>query len=54
MGIGSRTKAWRFTDINKDYSVCVLGFIAIWAANPHSFTVLLDVPFSVSSADQNQ
>jgi len=21
MGIGSRTKAWRFTDINKDYSV---------------------------------
>ncbi|TDL25030.1 phosphatases II [Rickenella mellea] len=22
MGIGSRTKAWRFTDINKDYSFC--------------------------------
>jgi myotubularin-related protein 6/7/8 len=22
MGVGSRTKAWRFTDINKDYSVC--------------------------------
>ncbi|KAF8623558.1 hypothetical protein AX15_006328 [Amanita polypyramis BW_CC] len=22
MGIGTRTKAWRFTDINKDYSVC--------------------------------
>ena len=21
MGVGSRTKAWRFTDINKDYSV---------------------------------
>ena len=21
MGIGSRSKAWRFTDINKDYSV---------------------------------
>ena len=21
MGIGSRTKAWRFTDINRDYSV---------------------------------
>ena len=24
MGIGSRTKAWRFTDINKDYSVSAL------------------------------
>ncbi|KAJ7085820.1 protein-tyrosine phosphatase-like protein [Mycena belliarum] len=22
MGVGSRTKAWRFTDINKDYSFC--------------------------------
>ncbi|KAF8891266.1 protein-tyrosine phosphatase-like protein [Infundibulicybe gibba] len=22
MGLGSRTKAWRFTDINKDYSFC--------------------------------
>ncbi|KAF7975840.1 hypothetical protein HWV62_8405 [Athelia sp. TMB] len=22
MGVGSRTKAWRFTDINKDYSLC--------------------------------
>lgn len=22
MGVGTRTKAWRFTDINKDYSVC--------------------------------
>jgi hypothetical protein len=22
MGVGSRTRAWRFTDINKDYSVC--------------------------------
>lgn len=21
MGVGSRTKAWRFTDVNKDYSV---------------------------------
>lgn len=21
MGLGTRTKAWRFTDINKDYSV---------------------------------
>lgn len=21
MGIGSRSKAWRFTDVNKDYSV---------------------------------
>ncbi len=21
MGVGTRTKAWRFTDINKDYSV---------------------------------
>jgi len=21
-GVGSRTKAWRFTDINKDYSFC--------------------------------
>ncbi|KIK59568.1 hypothetical protein GYMLUDRAFT_201729 [Collybiopsis luxurians FD-317 M1] len=22
MGIGTRTKAWRFTDVNKDYSLC--------------------------------
>ncbi|KAL0946768.1 hypothetical protein HGRIS_012943 [Hohenbuehelia grisea] len=22
MGVGSRTKAWRFTDVNKDYSFC--------------------------------
>ncbi|KAF8319412.1 phosphatases II, partial [Clavulina sp. PMI_390] len=22
MGLGSRTKAWRFTDVNKDYSIC--------------------------------
>lgn len=21
MGVGTRSKAWRFTDINKDYSV---------------------------------
>jgi hypothetical protein len=21
MGVGSRSKAWRFTDLNKDYSV---------------------------------
>jgi myotubularin-related protein 6/7/8 len=27
MGIGSRTKAWRFTDINKDYSV---GALLLW------------------------
>ena len=23
MGVGSRTKAWRFSDINKDYSVSI-------------------------------
>ena len=23
MGVGARTRAWRFTDINKDYSVCL-------------------------------
>jgi len=22
MGVGSRSKAWRFTDLNKDYAVC--------------------------------
>ena len=23
MGVGTRSKAWRFTDLNKDYSVCL-------------------------------
>lgn len=23
MGVGTRTKAWRLTDINKDYAVCL-------------------------------
>lgn len=31
MGLGSRTKGWRFTDINRDYQVscsfCFLGFV---------------------------
>lgn len=24
MGVGLRTKAWRFTDVNKDFIVCVV------------------------------
>lgn len=28
MGVGSRTRAWRFTDINKDYSVSTVGFFS--------------------------
>jgi hypothetical protein len=26
MGVGSRTKAWRFTDINRDYQVGITSF----------------------------
>jgi myotubularin-related protein 6/7/8 len=26
MGVGTRTKAWRFTDINKDYTVRISSF----------------------------
>jgi hypothetical protein len=26
MGVGSRTKAWRFTDINRDYQVSIIFF----------------------------
>ena len=24
MGVGQKTRAWRFTDLNKDYTVCVV------------------------------
>jgi hypothetical protein len=27
MGVGSRTKAWRFTDINKDYTVSEVSIV---------------------------
>lgn len=32
MGLGTRTKAWRFTDINKDYSVSGACSLVVWLA----------------------
>lgn len=29
MGVGTRTKAWRLTDINRDYSV---GLASLWSS----------------------
>lgn len=55
MGVGSRTKAWRFTDINKDYQVGqapLLAFLPTILMLPSS--VLANVPVQARGARQDQ
>ena len=48
MGVGSRTKAWRFTDINKDYAVCLRFFLVTRVpVLPIKIIVLLYIPREV-------
>jgi hypothetical protein len=56
MGVGSRTKAWRFTDINKDYSVGTRCLRWSFIDDPQRFSsvqhILLDWSFQPKSAIQ--
>jgi myotubularin-related protein 6/7/8 len=57
MGVGSRTKAWRFTDLNQDYSVRPLSFIATHVESesyPFRSKVVSDVPSSTRRSDSDQ
>jgi hypothetical protein len=53
MGVGTRSKAWRFTDLNKDYSVRVLTLfhiaVFIWASQ-----VLSNIPSTSCGPYQDQ
>lgn len=54
MGVGKRTKAWRFTDINRDYSV---GFTSFWRSSvplTEYFIVLAHISFQTSRSRTNK
>lgn len=46
MGVGTRTKAWRFTDINKDYAVSAISDILCGMLN--RTLVLFHIPIKTS------
>lgn len=55
MGVGSRSKAWRFTDINKDYSVGGPFYLILCALlRSLRYQVLFDVPCKVSCSYTNK
>lgn len=58
MGVGTRSKAWRFTDINKDYAVRsqppMRQVTFICNASAIFPLVLFDLPFASRRADENQ
>jgi len=45
MGVGTRSKAWRFTDLNKDYSVCPsFSFLSDMALSHYLLSSALPIP----------
>ena len=54
MGVGSRTKAWRFTDINKDYKVrsAISAFASVQRLKTR--LVLSDVPGKDGRSNKNK
>jgi hypothetical protein len=55
MGVGSRSKAWRFTDINKDYSVGGQ-ILPRWCVyrRPSGTLVQSNIPFTIGCAHPNK
>lgn len=47
MGVGTRTKAWRFTDINKDYSVSDLQIVEVFLKPSLD---ILNIPSEISGS----
>lgn len=54
MGVGSRTKAWRFTDINKDYSVSGTNLPRSWAGAFDPLVALSNISCAFGSPYQDQ
>jgi hypothetical protein len=54
MGVGTRTKAWRFTDINKDYAVSIRLSLLTHAVCKEHFKVLAYLSFTTGHSDSHQ
>jgi hypothetical protein len=54
MGVGTRTKAWRFTDINKDYAVSIRLSLLKRAVCKEQFKVLVYLPLATGRTDSHQ